>query len=400
MSMNSSTLALFSSKQQILLDTLNKYRVSNENDTTDLITLGSLYDDKSGDIAYQAKQYLSNILKVMKYFHRQSTKSFTNNSGYGLFQSITSTWKYLNEVSIKKVWVLLSEMIVLCVTAYPIIKQTDYPYIRVLFYLESTKDENHGNDKEGDGIETDVDYTIPPAVDIVIGCVSVIYNRLKDDIEKGIISTNLVERLSMEFEVSNIKDWEQKIKSLSDNKEVSYIVDIISEYITEPIKQHVHTSIIDVMNGEDFQTTTRIYTKQKIVSMIHSGDVSFEMVSKVMVDSGLMNLFGDRDTFPTTFSDAAKYIHTKTGIEISEQDAHSFITTGISQMLESPQFNQMCDQFGVSKTALDPILHLFNLKDKEEERRKRQEEKDDRKRKRMKKKMKKLKNDQQKKNLV
>jgi hypothetical protein len=179
---------------------------------------------------------------------------------------------------------------------------------------------------------------------------------------------------------------------MKDRPEVKQILSILSEYVTDPIKSHIHIHISDVIHGESFVETSRMYTRHSFMSMLKSGELNFEFLKRMMVDSGVMKLFGDERLFPTTFLGLTMYIRSKTGVSVSETDMNSFLSGGVAQLTKSPQFNQVCEQFGMSTQFLNPILSFFNLNDKEEEKRKREEEKEIRKKKRMRKKIKKLNN--------
>jgi hypothetical protein len=370
-------LSVFVSKQQTLLDTINKSCLAHD-DSTQLITESSLYGDKSGDGKHQAKQFLTHVLKCIKYFHVQSSAAFKNSPDYPLYKGIIASWGVMDVSTRTKVWVLLSEMFVSCSKIFPIIKSSNYEFIRIVFYLESNKS------------LSDIEYTIPVVTDIIIGCVSKLYARINSDIEKGDISTSLVERIGMEFEMDNIKDWEKKINSVTSRPEIVKILDTVSEYVTEPIKIHVHKNVKNVIDGEPFRETFRTYTKKTLSTMFYAGEINFDFLKRVVVDSGMIVLFGDEAQFPTSFKDLTVYIQRRTGFKISEEDAHSFVSSNVSNIRELPQFGQMCDKLGMNNKAVDAILRVFNLNDLEGEKQQRLEEKNNRKEKRMRKKLKKL----------
>lgn len=355
-------IQLYKSKVTICTTHINKFLEE------DQLLVSTIKDPKA-----HSKTFVTNTLKRVIDFHKQSTKTFTNTE-YELFSSIAKIWKKLEDSDKVIIWRLLFEMFVLSVQVFPVVKQTNYSYINILLTLKTM----------------DTDITLPEltVLHIVSGCLKETMKRMNTEIKEKKISDNLMDRLGEEIQNQDITTPQQlnqmkgKLKDMIKRDEVQYILGIIKEYFNEMIIDVVKTECSAVFNSEKFKNCLKKYNKTKIMSMIQGGEMTFSYIRQVIEESGLRVLLGDDFEFPTNFEECKTLIEKYTGQKFDSKDIKTLFKDNIKQVMEIPQVKKTLKKSGFND-IFGQFMSFFETRDYEKEAKERAE-------KRQKKKLKKL----------
>jgi hypothetical protein len=342
-------IIMFAKKVEILACHINKHIEQYEVENKELLSTTQTQDKSS------IKNFLAKSIAQKDNFRKQSTKMFYVD--HYLYEGIHRVWSHLVDTDKAVIWNLLYEIFMLSIQIFPILKNTDYTFLSVYLTLEK---------------KTDISLPTLPLLTILSTLVKEAFAHITRELEEGKISKNMLEHLFEEFKLEGVASLQQmgalkeKCKDLMEKPEVKYIIDITKLYFTESMVERIHAECKRVFEGTQFQTFTKQYTKDKLLSMFQKQEFTFSNIRQMVVDSGIMELLGEDFEIPLNFEECTKMIKKYTDKDFQGTDIKTFFEENIAGLSEIPQLKSLIKKSGFQH-ILDPIMKMFSKTDHKEE---------------------------------
>lgn len=338
-------IELFYKKMEVLTCYINKYISSIENSEEKIDLLNTNIEKNKENIKTFIAKTLSHKINLVD----RSTKLFQTE--YYLYNTLKKTWKLFTPEDRTLVWNLLSEMFILSVKIFPVIKPSEYSYVSLYLHLEE--------------ISSDIITSKLSSLVIVSALFKEVYNHLNKELESGNISKDVIENIMNEFKSESITNMQKpnylknKMMSIMEKKEIKYVIDILKTYFTESIMLRLKNECIKVFESQNFKNFTKNFNKDKLMSMVQNNELNFVNIRQMVYDSGLIDLLGEDFVFPNNFDEFNEMIEKYSGHKMKGTDLKSFFEENIKSLLELPQVKKFIKKSGY-KDILNPILNFFH----------------------------------------